>query len=332
MKEENIHIDDLIITFLAEGLDEKSLKKLKDWIYTTPDNYQYFMQQQELWFSAVDTQKRKYNKEEAFEKFKTQIREKGKKREKLHINKIVYWAASVALVIIIAYTSYWQGKVQVKNSFSNITVEAPLGSKTKLYLPDGTLVWLNAGSIITYSQGFGVDNRNMNLSGEAYFEVVKNQDLPFSINTQEMELEVLGTKFDFKNYLEDEEAIVNLVEGKVAINNLLKKNDIDYLLTNEKITLNKKTGIMVKSVAKAGNSMRWTNDILSFDEELLPDIVKELKRNYNVEIVIDKDSLYKERFYGDFSTRNQTIQEVLNMLASTGRLKYKIKENTIVLY
>lgn len=106
---------------------------------------------------------------------------------------------------------------------TQITVEAPYGSKTKLYLPDGTLVWLNAGSKMSYAQDFGINERSLNLSGEAYFEVTRNEEIPFKVHTEELDVKVLGTKFNFRNYKDDLEAKVCLLEGKVALNTRQKE-------------------------------------------------------------------------------------------------------------
>ena len=201
----------------------------------------------------------------------------------------------------------------------------------KEYLPDGTLVWLNAGSKITYSQGFGMDNRQLSLEGEGYFEVVHNQDLPFEIHTHEVDLRVLGTKFNFKNYSDDEEVTVSLLEGKVALHNSLKSMSDLYLSPNEKMVLNKRTGEMVKSRARAENSMLWTNDELFFDEELLEDIAKKLMRSYDVRIEI-ADSLKNRRFYGSFKVMGNTIEEVLETIASTNRMKYRYENEKYILY
>lgn len=86
---------------------------------------------------------------------------------------MIYRVAAVVLLLLLPLATYWQGKEAVKHNFADMVVEAPLGARTKLYLPDGTLVWLNAGSKIVYSQGFGVDDRNLSLEGEGYFEVTK---------------------------------------------------------------------------------------------------------------------------------------------------------------
>ena len=86
------------------------------------------------------------------------------------------------------------GRSECKDTFADISVEAPLGSRTKLYLPDGTLVWLNAGSRMTYSQGFGVDNRKVELEGEGYFEVQRNEKLPFFVKTKDLQFAGIGNK------------------------------------------------------------------------------------------------------------------------------------------
>lgn len=83
-----------------------------------------------------------------------------------------------ALVLLVPFATYYQGKHTVKQNFSDIVVEASLGTHTKLNLPDGSLVWLNAGSKVTYSQGFGVDDRKLTLEGEGYFEVAHNEKVP----------------------------------------------------------------------------------------------------------------------------------------------------------
>ena len=84
-------------------------------------------------------------------------------------------------MLLISVSSYWFGKHQIRDQFADIVVEAPLGAKTRLVLPDSTLVWLNAGSRIMYSQGFGVNDRLLELTGEAYFEVRRNEHKPFEV-------------------------------------------------------------------------------------------------------------------------------------------------------
>ena len=169
----------MCIRDITEGLDKSALAELKAWIAASTENENYFIQQREVWFSAVSREAAlKYNKDKAFHTFKNRI-ESQKEVEKtsrrgFRLSDLWRYAAIVTVILAVGCFSYWQGGVDVKDTFADISVEAPLGSRTKLYLPDGTLVWLNAGSRMTYSQGFGVDNRMIELEGEGYFEVRRN--------------------------------------------------------------------------------------------------------------------------------------------------------------
>ena len=337
MEEENKHIDELIANYLTEGLDKNALDELKTWIAASAENQQYFIRQREIWFSAVSREAASvYDKDKAFENFRNRVESQKEiqstSRRGFSLSALWRYAAVVAIIIAVGCISYWQGEVNVKDTFADISVEAPLGSKTKLYLPDGTLVWLNAGSRMTYSQGFGVDNRKVELEGEGYFEVKRNEKIPFFVKTKDLQLQVLGTKFNFRDYPEDHEVVVSLLEGKVGLNNLLREEKEAVLSPDERAVLNKANGLLTVESVTASNASQWTDGYLFFDEELLPDIAKELERSYNVKIHIANDSLKTFRFYGNFVRREQNIQEVLEAPASTEKMQYKIEERNITIY
>ena len=337
MEEENKHIDELIANYLTEGLDKNALDELKTWIAASAENQQYFIRQREIWFSAVSREAASvYDKDKAFENFRNRVESQKEiqstSRRGFSLSALWRYAAVVAIIIAVGCISYWQGEGNVKDTFAAISVEAPLGSKTKLYLPDGTLVWLNAGSRMTYSQGFGVDNRKVELEGEGYFEVKRNEKIPFFVKTKDLQLQVLGTKFNFRDYPEDHEVVVSLLEGKVGLNNLLREEKEAVLSPDERAVLNKANGLLTVESVTASNASQWTDGYLFFDEELLPDIAKELERSYNVKIHIANDSLKTFRFYGNFVRREQNIQEVLEALASTEKMQYKIEERNITIY
>ena len=327
-------IDKLIASYLSNELDEKSFSELKRWSMESETNRIYVRDQLEIWFSSgVLSDKTFFNKNEAFDLFKQRVAEAGRnKRLRRFSWKVIYRVAAVVLLLLLPLATYWQGKEVVKHNFADMVVEAPLGARTKLYLPDGTLVWLNAGSKIVYSQGFGVDDRNLSLEGEGYFEVKRNEEVPFLVKTNSLLVKVLGTKFNFRDYPDDAEAIVSLSEGKVALNNLLKKEKEAFLLPNERVVLNKKNGRMHVEYSTVSNALQWTNGYLFFDEELLPDVVKELERSYNVKIQIASDTLNTFRFYGNFVHREQNIQEVLEALSATRKIHYIIEGHNITLY
>lgn len=288
-------------------------------------------QREELWFSALAADdSHVYDAEKAFSRFQRRTRRKQASRFRIPV--VLYRVAAVVLILVACGISYWQGGSRMQDRFTDIVVEAPLGSKSKLTLPDGSLVWLNAGSRIVYSQGFGVKDRHLTLHGEAYFEVTKNKDLPFDVRTKEINVTVLGTKFNFRNYDEDEEVVVNLLEGRVQLDNHLRDIEARFLAPSEKMILNKHTGEMLISKAKVANAKEWMNDRLFFDEMCLVDIVKELERSYNERIIIEGEGLKERRFYALFNTREQTIRDVLDIMRETGKLQYKIEGDSILLF
>lgn len=334
MKEEISDIDNLITSYLAGDLDKDSLRKLEQWSRESEANRAYVRNKIEVWFSSgVSEDKTPLDGGKAFAKFQKRVAASAgqNKRVRFASWKTLYRVAAVILLLLLPLAGYYRGQHAVKQSFSDIVVEASPGTNTKLCLPDGTAVWLNAGSKMIYSQGFGVDDRKITLEGEGYFEVARNEKVPFVVRTKEVSLRVLGTKFNFRNYANDEEAVVSLMEGKVAVQNEMRNDAELFLAPNEKIVLNKVTGEMLKSGTNAGHANVWKENRLFFDEELLEDIAKKLMRSYDVQIEV-ADTLRHRRFYGDFLIMRNTIDEVLEAMAETGRVRYRYENEKYILY
>jgi ferric-dicitrate binding protein FerR (iron transport regulator) len=331
MEKKNSHIDDLIAGYFSRKISEEELKELETWINKSPGNEQQFRRMREIWFSAgCLSGQEPFDKNEAYRRFLSRA---GKTntlpRHKIPLRILWQSVAGIALLAVVSYISFRQGNEQLKNHFADIVIEAPWGSRTKTYLPDGTLAWLNAGSRISYSQGFGVGDRNVNLSGEGYFEVTRNEKLPFIVKTNEIQVDVLGTKFNFRNYPDDEEAAISLLEGKVLVKNHIREGENVKIEPDRKVFLDKKNGLMRIIEVNARHTAEWTNGYLFFDEELLPDIIKELERSYDVKIIITHPDMEKLRFYGNFIRKEQSVEEVLDMLGSTGKITYSVNGKEI---
>ena len=319
MNEQSPHTDivnDWIIGYLTNSLTPEEMQSLQNWLNVSEENRKYFSDMQEVWIAASDeADEQHFDKERAYQLFlehTENLVQPSVKRKTLTISPWMYAAAMVVIVFFCGTIAFQSGKRVLRNQLTQITVEAPYGSKTKLYLPDGTLVWLNAGSQMSYAQDFGINERSLNLSGEAYFEVTRNEEIPFKVHTEELDVKVLGTKFNFRNYKDDLEAKVCLLEGKVALNTRQKET---ILHPDQQALLDKKTGKLSVSDTKAAYSAEWTNDRLYFDEILLSDIIKELERSYDVKITVADDTLNTIRFYGNFRKREQSIQEIMTKLS-----------------
>ncbi len=332
------NIDQLITDFLLQSLEYNELNELNNWISESEENENYFIHRQEEWLSAEkdnDSENNTtFNKELAFEQFliRTQTEDSVYKKpnRKLQLS-IIQVAASIILLIGLLFGGYLIGKHTNNNTTNIVRVEAPMGSRSKTYLPDGTLVWLNAGSSLSYNNKFGKRERRVQLNGEAYFEVAKNKHKPFYVMTKDINVKVLGTKFDFSNY-EDEEFIkVSLLEGHVQITSPSTKDKLLDLYPDQQMVYSKTEDKIIKESVESKNYKVWTNGYLFFDEEWLTEISRKLERSYNVNITIADDSLRHLRFYGNFKQNEQTIEDVLNALSSTDKLKYNIDGKNITL-
>ena len=289
--------------------------------------------EQEIWFSAVDEQQlNRFDKDAAFARFQERVAAVQAFKPKRHLRWLSY-AAAVAVMVAVSYFSFKGGQSNVESSFGDIVVEAPQGSRTQMTLPDGTKVWLNAGSRISYTQGFSLVNRLVLLVGEGYFEVAHNEQLPFRVSSKDLQVSVLGTKFNFRDYPADAEAIVSLAEGKVALDDLSHSGrGTIYLAPNQRAVMSKQSGKIIVENYEASNSIQWTIGNLIFDGEPLKDIIKDLERSYNVKITIADENLQTLRFYGDFVRQEQSLSEVLDAFAATGKIRYKIEGRNITLY
>lgn len=189
-------VNDWIVGYLTNSLTPEEMQSLQNWLNVSEENREYFSDMQEVWIAASDeADEQHFDKERAYQLFlehTESLVRPSLKRKAFTISPWIYVAAMVVIVFFCGTIAFQSGKRVLQNQLTQITVEAPYGSKTKLYLPDGTLVWLNAGSKMSYAQDFGINERSLNLSGEAYFEVTRNEEIPFKVHTEELDVKVLG--------------------------------------------------------------------------------------------------------------------------------------------
>lgn len=332
MSDTNPQVDEQIIAFIKGELDAAGKSELEQWVTASPQNRDYFSKTCQVWLATgLEAYRDSFNADDAFSEFKMNHRGVLKRAgARWRVFTTVAAAAAVAAILFIG--SYQLGRKSLKDEMTDIVAEAPLGSHLKMTLPDGTAIQLNAGSTVTYSQGFGVVDRKISLSGECYFEVAPDEHLPFVVSTRDLDVKVVGTKFNFRNYPNDLEAIVSLLEGKVELANRLRQDDDRrFLNPGQRVILDKHIGEMRIEMKDAQNAIQWTRGSLFFDEELLPDIAKELERQYNVKIDIRGDALRKLRIFGNIIPREMNIEEVMEMLSATNRIDYTIQDGNITL-
>ena len=287
----------------------------------------------ELWLSAVNPSAlSKYDGDAAYEAFLRRKRAVETSHHSRLFRYIGAVAASVALLVGVSYFSFRRGMDTTRSSFKEIRVEAPIGSRTNVVLPDGSKVNLNAGSHLRYSQGFGIKSRDVSIEGEGFFEVVRNEDLPFRVSSPSILVEVLGTKFNFKDYPDDAIASVSLKEGRVSMENLLSNEEKLFLVPGDLGILNKEDGRMTISKTPVQTFTEWTEGTYVVRDLPLREIAKFLERDFGVRITFKDASLENLLFNGDFPSKGLSLTDVLDILGATNHFRYRPTEEGIEIY
>lgn len=234
-----------------------------------------------------------------------------------------------------------------KQEAKDVVLTTNMGSKSNMKLPDGSTVWLNAGSEISYGSDFGKTSRDIQLSGEAFFDVVHNDKLPFVVHTQHFNIKVLGTAFNVRSYPSDAESQATLLRGKIELSFNNDNTSKIILKPNEKLIFN--AGTIKKSEKENGpaktdikisglerpfkDSMtvetQWLNDKLAFRNMRLEEVAALISRWYGVSIEINDSELKDKEFSGLFE--DETVKQVMEALRLTGGFHYTMNKNKITI-
>lgn len=333
MDNKDLHddIDALIADYLADRLDPASLNTLKEWALRSDDNREYVRARVEEWFSAgVAADSREYDAESAYLRFRQRVRAAEGKRRTRRPRKILAVAAAVVAAVLLPLVGYMFGTSAADSEQRTVSIETSAGAPSVATLPDGTKVWLNAMSRLEYPHDFGRNGRELTLEGEACFDVKHDDGKPFTVHTDEVSLTVLGTKFTFSNYADDNDVTVDLIRGKVLLHAGASGREM-YLKPNERMTMDKRTGVMRKSNINASGSDSWAHGELVFEDTPLREIAKAISRRYGVEVETTAKAAEK-RFYGVFDTRRNTAEDILDAISKTRRVKYTYDKGKYILY
>ena len=211
-------------------------------------------------------------------------------------------------------------------------VVIPFGNKSQLVLPDGTKVWLNAGSRMAFPNKFSGKKREVFLEGEAYFEVAHNADVPFLVNTSDISIKVLGTKFNVSAYKTDKVAETVLLEGKVTVKDLssigfMAKETV--LAPNQKASFNKENkSISVNNEADADFAIAWTEGWFKFSQQNLNTVLNKLQRYYNVQFEYDQNFSTADMITGKLDLK-ESIEQTMVALGDVASIQYRINGDKI---
>ena len=311
MKREKLH------KFALNQLtNQVEIEEVVNWIEASEENKEEFETLKNLW--AIS----------GFANYDSYVDEKQAKVVSINRKRIIpmgllKYAAIFVLAFFIGSLSYYFIGRQDATELVLNEIIVPEGESAEVYLSDNTHIWLNSGTKLTYPAQFNGETRDVELSGEAYFDVAHNPENPFHVKTTNLTVKVLGTSFNVEAYQHANDVNVTLVEGKVNLQDNVGKVLTELLPgENANLDLSKKKINISKVDTEFYTS--WKEGYLVFKDETLEEIAKKFERWYNVKVVFEDEEIKKIKYTGTI-LKSKPIDQIFDILKYTAEIEYDIK-------
>ena len=321
-----------LVRFIAgETTDDEAAEVLR-WINASDANRSYFCELKNTWVVASMPSGNATSAQMA------ELRSQGYYKKPRSIKRFIPAVAAAAIIPLLALNLYlmlFQKKDvgQLIQHASKVTYSTNKGVKGMVTLPDGSRVWLNSDSRISFPERFSGKTREVLFSGEGFFDVKKNPDMPMVVSTQKgIKVRVTGTEFNLASYNNDEMLKATLYEGKIALitkdktSGKEKTYDVKPL---ETATIYATNTVYLKPTADTVTCSAWRNGNIIFENEVMPEVLKKLERWHGVEFVIKDKRILSYSFTAKF--KSESIVQIMEILSFCSPIAYSIKENVVTL-
>jgi len=386
----NSNLEDKVISTLTGQASQEELTAMRSWLAGSEANRRKFNEIAAIWtassavgrdvdyqpdaawkwlFRRMNTQKRSHDERNRPDALMTvpdrQI--KTQKRNLLFGFSWKKWAAAAAVLVLVFLAGAGAGLLTGKNTATQAALTyteytSPYGSKSKVKLPDGSAVWLNAGSTLRYSSDFNVHHREVFLEGEGYFDVMRNDQSPFLVQTSVITIKVLGTAFNVKAYPEESVVETTVERGSIQLIDplsssqkttilrahqtavVMKQDQPDVAFKEEAVKTPVQASkpdlikpvihtpiadVKVKNNVRTEVSTSWKDTRWVIESEKLSSLAVKLERRFNVRFVFADETLKENIFSGKLE--DETLDQVLEAIKLTSPILYKVKNNTVYL-
>ena len=332
-------IENIVLRLMEdEAISSREAAMLRQWLNENPEKGDELFSLSVIW-TKLDTY-REVDREVIESKWKN-VRRKIKNSSKSGFRFVLSTYQKYAAIfllgamlpsMIIIYQAFFKNEKMLSQ-----VVSVPYGAKSNISLPDGTKIILNAGSKLRYDAAYGKKSRTITLRGEAYFKVAKDKKRPFVVNTRHLSVTAYGTTFNVKCYDSEDKTEATLIEGSIGIKVNDNSSRKEYMLKpNEqfiyKINENdkKQKNLIVAKNINTDIYTSWIYDKIQVKSITLKELAVKLERKYNVTIHIENKNLEDMKFTGVLE--NETIEQILQALELSAKIKYRIDEREIWLY
>lgn len=360
----NDPIDDYIVHFLSRRESEEDIEKLKEWLDSDASNKKLLQEWLQVW-DAADMAENfdKYNTQRAYNNFLTYLKDQekktkqGKEKPKPAFVRRLHSLGRIAAVFILSFSLgagsiYYYMKNYRQDSIAYVENIIPLGSKSEIILPDGSTVWVNAGSKLRYPTDYGKTSRDIYLEGEGYFKVAKDEKKAFTVHTSVMSVRALGTEFNVKAYPEEDIVETTLISGEVAIEGgsvatstrkaVLLKPGQKYSISSERekkpspqaqlesAPLAKTVKPQIKQLSPdiANAEVSWKGKNWRIEKEKLRSLSVKLERRYDVRIHVDEKLL---DYHFTSTLKDESLEQVLRAMQSSAPILYTVEGKNVTI-
>lgn len=323
-----IYVDILIIRLFSGEANPDEKKIIGEWLGQSAENKKLYADLREIWLSAgTQSNADNYHLEEAILKFRDQIsKEQYQPKNQINFQQVLKYAAILFMILALPF-SYYIGTRNAKSDNSTTTISCAFGDKSSIVLPDSSRVWLNSGSKLTFNSDFKSGVRKVILEGEAFFSVSKDKEHPFRVKTTDLDIEVLGTKFNVKAYPDENLVSTTLVEGSLEISSQYQNTRIK---PDQKMVFSKESKKMtLREIKDTSVDTEWKDGRLVFRNESLGELAPKLRRWFDVDIVFADERAKLRRFTGVLE--RESILEVISYFDLSKYVECHIQGNKIII-
>ncbi len=316
---ENIAPIEHLTKYFANEASKEEIGQVEKWRDESIENLTEFNAIKKLWdITDMSGGKELIDIDREWKKIETSISPSAIR--KLSIKRYLAIAASVVLLAILAFLG---------TSKINTTVDkTEIAQVKEFHLPDGTIINLNANSKISYQKGFGIKHRNIKLTGEAFFQVSSNKEIPFIISANGSSIEVVGTQFNVKAYKNQENVKVTVSEGVVKISDIREPQKHILVHAGETGKFNRENKKIEKTESININDVAWKTKIINFDNTSMEEVARVLSNTYHINIEV---SAPVKPCTITVSFNDKNITEILNIIKPTISLNIKIIDDKIII-
>ncbi|WP_282039893.1 FecR family protein [Saccharicrinis aurantiacus] len=313
------NLDPIIFDYLSGELSKDNRIKFEE-LLNDSEELQSYYKQLEGEYKGSSSLHQSYDIDAALLKFKSRTTKPNIRK----ISPLLKVAASLALIISLSSLAYYLGYNHHADGTTTITCDR--GDKAQLMLPDGSQVYLNSESSLSYKNSYQKGERNISLTGEATFKVISDKSHPFTVTAQGISIIATGTHFNVMAYAEDQMIRTALLEGVVSVTS---SKDVTTMRAGQVVSYNKTDNtLQLNKHLKASELVAWQKSELNFDNETLQQVVNQMQRYYNVQISLDKN-IANKRFSGKI--HNETIDQLLIILKNTLGIDVEKKDDMVYL-